>query len=199
MLTNLRVAGRRAMRTVCKAFACNYSILRRLFNHVNLVADLTWINAHSQNDIRPFAHHIKAVTFLPPLYNWNMNWNFFRKMRRWAWKYKAGIYRSDRWPGGVPRWHNRREALDASKNYSQIAARNRLMLETNSFLVLAEWCNFLKILLKSQYTITFGFIDHGQLDTQFRQEYPIRMATGAGVSAVARHISGGAIADAALV
>jgi hypothetical protein len=168
------------LRFVCKAFAYNYELLKQLFDNVNLVADVTWLDKLAKVELAAFAPFVNSVTFVPPLYNWLIDKDTFLGLIDDSYRYDYGCYAPDLLKPTTSRYdetgdvrlRERKRESKAFTRYSENAQRNKsLLLESLGAILTLKWSQILRLMNKC-HTIHFRTIDHAILDSNLMPRFP---------------------------
>lgn len=158
-MTLSRAPQLKELRHVCRVFAANYSVLKRLFYNVNLVIDVTWLDELPKIDFAAFAPYIHSMTFVPPLHTWVLDSQTFLNMTENTKFTSEPASRST---------SLRRKAFKA---YNETADRNRVLLIHRRLAFVLKIAKLFRILPKCQ-DFAFAQVDYTNLNDELRPNYP---------------------------
>jgi hypothetical protein len=132
-----------------------------------LVADDTYLEKFQKADLSSIQPVVRSVIFVPPLYNWHLDFEDFRKALQYAWDHKQSCY-ADKWWKSTSSTstniqcrteqdlvrHTRRQVKKAFKTYNEISKRNQTLIEERSSILVLMWT---KILRKMRQCHKFRF------------------------------------------
>lgn len=158
MLTKCRASDLKPLRLVCKAFAANYSILKRLFDNIGFVIDVTWLDKLSKVNLTKFAPFVRSMTLVPPLHNWQIDFETFKHLF------------DDRNYDHIPKTFSLSKKT-AYARYKKVAERNRALLEDQGSVLVIK---IVKLLGAFPRCLGFSFaqIDYTQIGNDLSTNYP---------------------------
>lgn len=172
MLLNRTLNELKALRLVSKAFAWNYSVLTQLFNNLNIVADVVWIDHFSKRSIQSIARFVKIVNFVPPLYNWHVGPKQFRRLFTDLHFDMRLRDHHEPEPNKAQRVrHSQAKVQEAWERYDTMAERNRELLQDRSSLWVLKLTKWLKALHNCHH-FSFSLVDYAHLDENLNPRYP---------------------------
>lgn len=158
MLTKCRASDLKPLRLVCKAFAANYSILRRLFDNIGFVIDVTWLDKLSKVNLTEFAPFVRSMTLVPPLHNWQIDFDTFKHLF------------DERNDDHVPKTFSLSKKK-AYVRYKKVAERNRVLLEDQGSVLVIKIVKFLAAFPRC-LGFSFAQIDYTQIGNDLSTNYP---------------------------
>lgn len=126
------------------------------------MADITFLASHDVQDLLAFAHLVKHITFLPPLYNWHLDTGDWQEMTDRVAKSHDNSGRNEaQSPSTVGRAYER---------YVALSAQNKLLF-TGHRPIIQVWTNLLERLNRCD-SFSFDLIDHGALTPDLEPYFP---------------------------
>lgn len=133
--------------------------MKQLFEGVNLVLDVTWLDSLPQINLARLAPFVQRMAFAPPLYNWLVDEQTFNLLLK---------QQADADP---TKYHSPPQRKKAYKKYAAIAERNRVLIHDQSSILVIKIMRFLALFPRCQ-EFSFTHINHATFDNELRPDFP---------------------------